>query len=286
MKSNIGHTQAAAGVAGVIKMVQAMRHGVLPKTLHAEEPSPHVDWSEGEVRLLSEPVPWERNGAPRRAGVSSFGISGTNAHVILEEAPASRRSGWGAGARDWARGAVWCPAAWGVAVFGVGFERRGACRAGRSSWWGIWRAIPQLSYGSRRRARVGRRAAFASCGRGGRESWGVARRLVRSSVVRLADGLFRGVAGGGGKTAFLFSGQGSQWAGMGAGLYEAFPVFAGALDVVCGELDGHLGRSLKELLFAAEDSEEAALLGQTQFTQPALFALEVALVQAGRRVLA
>jgi acyl transferase domain-containing protein/acyl carrier protein len=276
LKSNIGHSQAAAGVGGVIKMVQAMRHGVLPKTLHAEEPSPHVDWSSGEVRLLSEQVAWQRNGVSRRAAVSSFGISGTNAHVILEEAPPAEQ----AAPAGVVGGSTPAAARLDVLPFLVSASSGEALRAQAVRLGSHLKAAPELElFGlagalALDRAQLAHRAVVVADRQdavvGGLEA------LERGAV---ADGLFQGVAkdGGDGGTAFLFSGQGAQWAGMGAGLYGAFPVFAAALDEVCGVLDGLLGRSLQGLLFAGEGSEEALLLGRTQFTQPALFAVEVAL---------
>ncbi len=281
IKSNMGHTQAAAGVAGVIKMVMAMRHGVLPKTLHAEEPSPLIDWSEGDVSLLTEPVPWERNGEPRRAGVSSFGISGTNAHVILEEAPSGARDDTANAGEDKDPGeesATAAAARSGVLPFLVSASSDEAL-AGQAARLRSF-ATDGLDVELHRvgsalalhRGLLSHRAVVLAEGVEGLvESLGA---LERGVVV---DGVVSGVASGGGRLAFLFSGQGSQWAGMGRGLYEAFPIFAGELDVLCGELDPLLGCSLKDLLFAEDDSEGASRLDLTAFTQPALFALEVAL---------
>jgi acyl transferase domain-containing protein/acyl carrier protein len=272
VKSNIGHTQAAAGVAGVIKLVQAMRHGVLPRTLHVDEPSPHVDWSDGEVRLLKEQVPWEVNGSPRRAGVSSFGISGTNAHVILEEAPRVEEVAPVVAAdADSGVGGV------GVLPFLVSASGGEALAAQAARLGEFVQADPALdlcgvaSALALDRARLSHRAVVVADRREGLVS--ALGALERGEG---AEGLVSGVAGGG-RVAFLFSGQGSQWAGMGAGLYRAFPVFASALDEVSGVLDGQLGRSLRELLFSGDGSEESVLLGRTEFTQPALFAVEVAL---------
>ncbi|MGA8363603.1 MAG: SDR family NAD(P)-dependent oxidoreductase, partial [Solirubrobacteraceae bacterium] len=274
IKSNIGHTQAAAGVAGVIKMVMAMRHGTLPRTLHSEQPSPHVDWSGGNVALLREAVSWEPAARPRRAGVSSFGVSGTNAHVILEEAPNEDGPGIEGDLRPGVLGFGDLPF-----LLSAASKPALAAQAGRLRSYLIAQPQTELydiaSALALDRARLSHRAAVVAGDRD--ELYAGLLALERGEA---ADGVLEAVTGDAGKVAFLFSGQGSQWSGMGRGLYDAFPVFARALDEVCGELDGHLGRSLKELLFTStEGSEEGspAPLDRTEFTQASLFALEVAL---------
>ncbi|MDQ3935281.1 MAG: SDR family NAD(P)-dependent oxidoreductase, partial [Actinomycetota bacterium] len=270
IKSNIGHSVAAAGVAGVIKMVQALRHERLPATLHADEPSPHVDWSAGAVELLREPVEWPAGERPRRAAVSSFAISGTNAHVILEEPPAVERP---PGDDGEAR-----PVTGGALPFLVSARSAGALaeQAGRLA--SFLESRPEAepyevaSALALRRDHLGHRAA---CVAGGLPELVAGLRALERGEP--AGGVVGGVASGAGPVAFLFSGQGSQWAGMGAALYREFPVFAQALDEVCAELDPRLERPLLEVMFAAEGSPEAGLLSETRFTQVALFALEVAL---------
>ncbi|WP_329429899.1 type I polyketide synthase [Streptosporangium sp. NBC_01495] len=270
LKSNIGHTQAAAGVAGVIKMVQALRHEVLPRTLHVDEPSPHVDWSAGSVRLLTEAEPWPVGDRVRRAGVSSFGISGTNAHLILEEAPAEPA----ASVVDGDGLAPRTPIAGDVLPLLVSARSEAGMRA-QAVRLGGWLAdhpevdLADVAYSLvSSRARLEWRGAVVGGGRGE-----VLARLAELAAGSVSSGVAEGVAGSG-RTAFLFTGQGAQRAGMGAGLYAAFPVFAAALDEVCAGFDPLLGCSLKEVMFAGEGG--GGVLGRTEFTQPALFAFEVA----------
>ncbi|WP_245562802.1 type I polyketide synthase, partial [Nocardia araoensis] len=262
VKSNLGHTIAAAGVGGVIKMVQALRHETLPKTLHAEQPSPHVDWSAGNVRLLTEAEAWPAGERVRRAGVSSFGVSGTNAHVILEEAPAAAPDAPAPGPR------IETVVPWLVSADSESGLR---AQAERLRQWSIrhpgatpWDTAHALLT---TRAQLPWRGAVV-----GRD-----RDELLAGLAELAaggPGAIAAKANGAGRTAFLFTGQGAQRAGMGAGLYAVFDVFATAFDEVCAHIDPLLGRSLRELVF---DPDGAGLVDRTEFTQPALFAFEVAL---------
>jgi acyl transferase domain-containing protein len=276
LKSNIGHTQAAAGVGGVIKMVLAMQHGVLPRTLHSETASPHIDWAPGTIRLLTEPVPWPRAAARRRAGVSSFGISGTNAHVVLEEAPdeASDRESPPASAGPSADG----PSSWPVVVSGNS-ESALRSQADRLCAHLLDRpdvGIRDLAYSlATSRTHFERRAAIVAPDR---ESLVQSLRLLAEGQADPATVLGRCQHVG--KSAVLFTGQGSQRPGMGRGLYEAFPAFRDALDTVCAHLDRELEWPLRDVLFAEGDGTAGGRWDQTELVQPALFALEVALFRA------
>ncbi|MEE6271025.1 SDR family NAD(P)-dependent oxidoreductase, partial [Streptomyces diastatochromogenes] len=268
VKSNIGHTQAAAGVAGIIKMVLAMRHGVLPRTLHVDAPSSHVDWSEGAVELLTEQTAWPETGRARRAGVSSFGISGTNVHVIVEQAPAPRAAN-AAGAPRRSPGAV--------PLLLTG-RTRDALRGQAARLLQHLQNRPDaalvdvaLSLATTR-TRFERRAAVVAQDHD----------QLRAALGALAAGrpdpaVVEGEAAGRGRIAVLFTGQGSQRAAMGRELHARQPRFAAAFDEVCAALDPLLDRPLREVVFAEDGSEEAALLDETGWTQPALFAVEVAL---------
>ncbi|MEU9078629.1 type I polyketide synthase [Kitasatospora sp. NPDC048538] len=264
LKSNIGHTQAAAGVAGIMKMVLAMQHGVLPRTLHVDRPSPEIDWTAGAVELLTENTPWPSTGHPRRAAVSSFGVSGTNAHTVLEHVPApapAAEPGTDTAGGPGAAGRGGEPGPWLLSA-----RTPEALRAQGARLLEHLAAHPDTDPGP---ALAGSRASFEHrAALVGEDRTGALRALADGAG---HPGLLLGPAGRGGRTAFLFSGQGSQRAGMGAQLYEAHPVFADAFDRVCAELDPLLERPLQEAI------ADAALLDRTEYTQPALFALGTAL---------
>jgi acyl transferase domain-containing protein/thioesterase domain-containing protein/NADP-dependent 3-hydroxy acid dehydrogenase YdfG len=306
IKSNIGHTQAAAGVAGVIKMVQALRNGVLPKTLHVDAPSPHVEWSQGAVELLTEPTAWERGADPRRAGISSFGVSGTNAHVIIEEAPPAAAPAHAAAIVPMrGDGALPSPPAAALTRVAEIVPTRGD---GALPWLLSARSEPALrAQAQRLREHLARSPELAAADVGlslaNRAALGHRAAVLgdqRGTLLEGLDAFARGepaanvvldTAGGAplnGGLAFLFSGQGAQHVGMGQELYQSSPVFRAALDELCAELDARLESELPlcDVIFGAHSpaagaertpSASADLLHQTAFTQAGLFALEVAL---------
>ncbi|ONK15966.1 type I polyketide synthase [Streptomyces sp. MP131-18] len=269
VKSNIGHTQLAAGAAGVIKMVLAMRHGVLPRTLHVDEPTPHADWSSGDVRLLTEAVDWPDTGRPRRAAVSSFGISGTNAHLVLEHPGADATPAEGAAeAEDPAVPLPWLVSAADAAALPAQAARLRDAVAAHPEWHprDVARATATTRAALEHRAAVvGTHRAGLLAGLDALARGEDARHTVRDTAPRP------------GRTGFLFTGQGAQRPGAGRELHAHYPVFADALDEVCEALSDHLGQRVRDIMFARENEAPARLLHDTAFTQAALFALEVAL---------
>ncbi|MFH8371713.1 type I polyketide synthase, partial [Streptomyces sp. NPDC018031] len=281
LKSNIGHTQAAAGLAGVVKMVMSLRNGVLPKTLHADEPSSHIDWSAGAVSLLTEARPWPEKDEPWRAGVSSFGISGTNAHVILEQAPEETQE------QEPVDG-VAGPAA---------DIRPAAATAGVVPWVVSARSAAALrAQAGRLRAHLAERPAL--------DPWDVAGSLTatraalehravvlgtdRETLLAGLDAVSAGeaspaVAAGtalkGTRTVFVFPGQGAQWAGMARALWESAPVFAASMERCAAALAPFTDWSLGAVV---RGEEGAPGLDRVDVVQPVSWAVMVSLAELWR----
>jgi acyl transferase domain-containing protein len=255
VKSNLGHTQTAAGVASVIKMIEAMRHGELPRSLYAEDPSPHVDWSAGAVRLLDRPQPWPVGGRPRRAAISSFGIGGTNAHVIIEE---PQEIDGDQVRRDWPA-PPWLVSGSDDAGLRAHADRLANALAGED--------VLDVAYSlATTRTPLPHRAAVLATDADG----------LLAGLRDLAAGidnsaLRHGTARNNPTVALLCAGQGTQRAGMGRELAAAFPVFEAAFAEVCDEFTPWLDRPLR----AAIDDPD--LVNRTDFAQPALFAFEIAM---------
>ncbi len=266
IKSNMGHAQAAAGVAGVIKMVMALRHGLLPKSLYAEDPSPHVDWQSGAIELLTEARPWERSERRRRTGVSAFGMSGTNAHVILEEAPA---------VEPVASGPQPALVPWLVSA-----KTEPALRAQAGRLRTHIEARPELEpldvgYTlAQGRASLAQRAAVI--GRDRDELLAGLDALVHEAN---APGVVRGAAGSSGKAVFVFPGHGSQWPEMAAELMVSAPVFAQQMEACAAALEEFVDWSPMDVF---RNLEGAPSLERIDVAQPALFSVMVSLAALWR----
>ncbi|MGD1283932.1 type I polyketide synthase [Mycobacterium seoulense] len=257
VKTNIGHAGGAAGIAGLLKAVLALRHPVIPPSLNHAGADPELERL--GLRVNTAALPWPVADRPRRAGVSSFGMGGTNAHVVVEQAPAQPDTPADAPDR---------PVAW---VLSARSEQALANQARRLAAWvadpGVtpadvgWSLVTTRSMFDHRAVVVG----------GDREA--LTRGLAGVAAGEPAPGAVAGRAGPAGKTAFVFPGQGSQWPGMGRELHHRFPAFAHAFDEAAAAVDAHLRAPVRDVMWG----DDAESLRDTEFAQPALFVLEVAL---------
>ncbi|WP_199743985.1 type I polyketide synthase [Verrucosispora sp. FIM060022] len=259
LKSNIGHSVAAAGAGGAIKMIEAMRHGIAPRSLHLDTPNPAVDWTQGALDLLTTARPWPQTERPRRAAVSSFGVSGTNAHIILEHVAEPPEPD--------------TPRQPGPYPFLLSARTAAALRAQANRLHTHLSNRPDVEPADAaytlalHRTPLGHRAHVVAADRSG----------LLDGLAALAAAPDTTPTGEPGRLAVIFSGQGAQRPGMGAALYTRFPTFAAALDEVCAAFAPHLDEPLRDVLFATDGTDQAGKLAHTGWTQPALFAWEVAL---------
>jgi acyl transferase domain-containing protein len=273
VKTNIGHLEAAAGVAGLIKVILAMEHGRIPASLHFQEPNPHVPWSDLPIGIAASRTAWPDRGRLPLAGVSAFGFSGTNAHIVVEAAPpAAAPADASAEGADRTHHVLALSAATPSALRELAARYEAVCAGQRPP------AAADLAFSSNT----------------GRASFDYRLAVVGSSTAELARGLRAHLSGQEDQSvlaghvtelpriAFLFTGQGSQYAGMGRELYEAEPAFRAAMDRCDALLTPQLGRSLLSVIFASPETDAAALVDQTAYTQPSLFAVEYSLAELWR----
>ena len=282
IKSNLGHSQAAAGVAQVIKMVLAMEHGVLPRTLHLAEPTPHVDWSGGTVRLLAENEDWPALDRPRRAAVSSFGISGTNAHVILEQAPAiaAIEGATSSEPEEIGVSAAAEPQQASPIPFALAAKTPAALANAAGRLAGHLRTRPELALADIGHSLAASRSVFEHRAVVvGRDRDHLLESLDALAAGNPQDGTIVGYADAAGKTVFVFTGQGSQWPGMAAGLMDGSPAFARRLRECDEELAPRLGWSVVDVLRGEPGAPSMDLL---EVANPVLWAVQVALAALWR----